>query len=227
MRRCARDQVASAGVNFRGNCAPRGSTRGAGARSDAPDDIRVFLLRERAACRGTDTRAARGRPESRDARGPLRLRGSGRRARRVPACRRLMADSSLAIAAPSSSCMMTPRSPRRLPTMPTRYCRQIFQHHHVRVGAAFESNQHDCSLFRYVGLRVRWPWDDRLRAFRWQAGEHRRPRPLLGISLDILAPAKIRLDRKSASRRAGPVCRSARSRLHDRRQRPWRRTAWR
>jgi hypothetical protein len=28
---------------------------------------------------------------------------------------------------------------------------KIFQHHHIRVGPAFESNQHDCSLFRYVG----------------------------------------------------------------------------
>jgi hypothetical protein len=29
---------------------------------------------------------------------------------------------------------------------------QILEHHHVWASAAFESNQHDCSLFRYVGL---------------------------------------------------------------------------
>jgi hypothetical protein len=28
---------------------------------------------------------------------------------------------------------------------------KILQHHHIRAGPAFKSNQHDCSLFRYVG----------------------------------------------------------------------------
>jgi hypothetical protein len=39
------------------------------------------------------------------------------------------------------------------------------------------------------------------RALRWLADQARRPRPLLGISLNILAPAKIRLD--------GKACRNA------------------
>jgi len=42
---------------------------------------------------------------------------------------------------------------------------------------------------------------DRRRALRWLADQAWRPRPLLGISLNILAPAKIRLD--------GKACRNA------------------
>ncbi|MEW9584069.1 hypothetical protein [Paraburkholderia sp. DGU8] len=39
----------------------------------------------------------------------------------------------------------------------------------------------------------------RQRALRWLADQTPRPRPLLGISLNILAPAKIRLDGKRAA----------------------------
>jgi hypothetical protein len=43
---------------------------------------------------------------------------------------------------------------------------QILQHHHVWAGAAFESNQHDCSLFRFVGLTRERLKGDRQRALR-------------------------------------------------------------
>jgi hypothetical protein len=32
--------------------------------------------------------------------------------------------------------------------------REILQHHHIRRGAAFERNQHDCSLFILLDLRA-------------------------------------------------------------------------
>jgi hypothetical protein len=43
---------------------------------------------------------------------------------------------------------------------------QIVQHHHVWAGVALKSNQHDCSLFRYVGLARERPEDGYRRALR-------------------------------------------------------------